>query len=72
MCAAQQVGVVGPWRYLITERNEDGLFVIVRRDVSRDLLEDEMAFAWSLEVAEFIAAALIAQERRDNWLNSES
>jgi hypothetical protein len=67
MCADRQIGTAGGWRYFITERNADGVFVIVRRDVLRDILEDEIASTLSLELAEVIAAALIGHERRQKW-----
>jgi len=56
--------IVGRWRYLILERDGGGVFVIVRRDVRRDVLEDEIAFCYSQEVAGVILAALVDVERR--------
>jgi hypothetical protein len=64
---ALQVGVVGNWRYLIRPREGEGVLAIVRRDVERGVLEDEMALCYSEEVAEVIAVALVAHERRKNW-----
>lgn len=71
MCAARQIGVVANWRYLIRERDGDGLFAVVRRDTARDILEDEIAFCWSEQVAELIAESLVACERRKLWQNTE-
>lgn len=68
MSAVLQVGVVGGWRYLVRERDGDGLFAIVRRDVERDTLEDEIAFCYSREVADVLAAAFVAHERRKTGL----
>lgn len=71
MCAERQFGVVGGWRYSVKESSEIGFFVVVRRDVQRDILEDEIAFSYSGEVAEVIAEALVAHERRKVWQRSE-
>jgi hypothetical protein len=71
MCADRQIGIVGGWRYLIRERNRDGLFAIVRQDVSRDILEDEIALVWSSEVGEVMVAALVAHERRKKWPDAD-
>jgi len=68
MSAALQVGIVRGWRYLVRERDGDGLFAIVRRDAGRDILEDEIAFCYSREVAEVLVAALVAHERRKTGL----
>jgi hypothetical protein len=69
--ASLQVGIVGGWRYLIRERDVDGLFAIVRQDVERDILEDEIAFCYSREVAEVLAPALVAHERRKTLLGGD-
>jgi hypothetical protein len=71
MCATQLVGTVGNWRYFIEERDGSGLFAVVRRDVPGDRLEDPIAFAYSREDAEVIAAAVVAHRRRKNWANEE-
>jgi len=63
--------IVGGWRYLILERDGEGVFVIVRRDVERDVLEDEIAFCYSQEVAGVILAALVDVERRKIDLRGE-
>lgn len=68
MSTALQVGIVRGWRYLVQECNRHGVFAIVRRDVERDILEDEIAFCYSREVAEVLAAALVAHERRKTGL----
>jgi hypothetical protein len=72
MCADQQIGVVGGWRYSVTQRDGNGLFVVVRRDVLRDTLEDEIAFSYSSETAEVIGAAIMAHERRKCWRGGEN
>lgn len=71
MCADRQIGIVGCWRYLLTEREGDGVFVIVRRDAAHDIFEEELGSALSLEYAEVVAAALIAHERRKKWPGGE-
>ncbi|MGB7022949.1 MAG: hypothetical protein WBD73_04055 [Candidatus Acidiferrales bacterium] len=68
MSAALQVGIVRGWRYLVRERDGDSLFAIVRRDVERDILEDEIAFCFSQEIAAVLATALVAHEQRKNDL----
>jgi hypothetical protein len=64
MSVVFQVGIVGSWRYVIRERSGGGLFVVARQDVEQDILEDEIAFCYSRDVAGVIAAALVARERR--------
>lgn len=62
MTAYTQAGRRGNWRYLVRPRGGEGVFAVVRRDVLRDILEEEIAFCYSEEVAEVIAAALVAHE----------
>jgi hypothetical protein len=67
-----QVGSVGGWRYLVCERDGGGVFAIVRRDIDHDILEDEIGFCYSHEVAEVLATALIAYEQRKIGLRRNS
>ena len=61
------LGSEGGWRYIVKPDDRRGVFAVVRRDVQGDVLEDEIAFCYSEEVAEMIAVALVARERRKNW-----
>ena len=59
-----QVGIVGCWRYLIRPGGRGGVFVVARRDVPNDFLEDDLAVCCSLEVAELVAGEVVAHARR--------
>jgi hypothetical protein len=61
------LGSAGGWRYIVKPDDRRGVFAVVRRDVPQDVLEDEIAFCYSEEVAEVIAVALVARERRKSW-----
>ena len=62
----RRIGIAGSWCYLIRPPDRAGLFAIVRRDLERDVLEDEIALCYSEEVAEVMATALLAHKRRQD------
>lgn len=66
-----QVGIVGCWRYVVRPGDRKGVFVVARRDVPNDFLEDDLAICYSAEVAEVIASALVARERFKNGVRGD-
>jgi hypothetical protein len=69
--ATQQFGMVGNWRYIVRS-DGDGMFVVMRQNLPDDILEDEIAFCHSLEIAEVIVVAIVKHESQKRSAESRS
>jgi hypothetical protein len=66
MSAPDEIGRVNGWRYVVRQ-DGDHMFVIVRQHLPDDILEDEVAFCFSREIAHVIGLAVVECERRKEW-----